>query len=46
MTDDQKEALEALMDVECKIDPDGCEEGHWCQARQQVVEAFGLDKDE
>lgn len=43
MTDDQENALEALMSVRCKIDPEGCEDGHWCAARALVAEAFDLE---
>ena len=42
MTDDQEKALDALMSVECNIDPAGCG-NQWCEARKLVAEAFGLE---
>jgi len=50
MDDKQKASLEALLDIKCKIaernDEKECEEGPWCKARRNVLEAFGISRSE
>lgn len=41
-TDDQEKALDVLMNVECKINAEGCD-GPWCSARALIAEAFDLE---
>jgi len=46
MTEEQKKALEALRDVTCQIDAEGCG-GQWCEVRKLVLVAFsGEDSDD
>lgn len=33
------EALKALKDIACKVDPKGCD-GPWCTARKKILEVF------
>ena len=37
------ESIKALLRIECRIDPSGCG-GQWCKARNDIKEAFGLNK--
>jgi hypothetical protein len=39
MTEEQKAALDALRDVKCLMDAEGCG-GQWCDARKRVLVAF------
>jgi len=49
MTEDQKAALKALYEIECKIadaeGEDACD-GPWCEAREAVKKAFKESGDE
>ena len=42
MNETQTTALNALLEIECKIDSEGCD-GPWCTARAQICEEFGLE---
>ena len=50
MNDKQKASLEALLDIECKVaiknDEKECEEGPWCEARRNLLNAFGISRSE
>ena len=42
MTEEQQNALAALMAVKCKIKAQGCGSGEWCMARKTIADAFSL----
>lgn len=42
MTEKQQKALQTLMEVECQINPKGCEH-QWCEARREVAAAFDME---
>ena len=45
MTEEQQKALDALRDVTCLMDAEGCG-GQWCEVRKRVLVAFsGEEKD-
>ena len=40
-TEEQIKAMVRILEVECRIDPDGCG-NQWCEARNEIKRAFGI----